>query len=90
MSARVHEVDKKVVSISVGTLVTFLIAMIGLLVSGTWTAAIAFNKIDARLSASWTIEDSQRQQNWLRQDNIKLGLVVRDTDDVVNARRIPR
>ena len=90
MSARVHEVDKKVVSISVGTLVTFLIAMIGLLVSGTWTAAIAFNKIDVRLSASWTIEDSQRQQNWLRQDNIKLGLVVRDTDDVVNARRIPR
>lgn len=90
MSARLHEVDKKVISISVGTLVTFLIAMIGLLVSGTWTAAIAFNKIDSRLSASWTIEDSQRQQNWLRQDNTKIGLVVRDTDDVVNARLYSR
>jgi len=90
VTAKPREVDKKVISMSVGTFVTCLVFIVGLLVPGIWAAAVAFQSIDNRLAAAWTIEDAQRQQNWLRQDNSKIGLVVRDTDDVVNARYVKR
>ncbi len=90
MTSRPRELDKKVISMSVGTFVTCLVFIIGLLVPGVWTAAVALQSINNQLAASWKIEDATRDRNWLRQDNSKIGLVVRDTDDVVNARYVKR
>ena len=90
MTSRPRELDKKVISMSVGTFVACLVFIIGLLVPGVWTAAVALQSINNQLAASWKIEDATRDRNWLRQDNSKIGLVVRDTDDVVNARYVNR
>jgi len=80
------EFDKSIVSFSVSTLVVCTLAISGLLISGTWAVAIQLTSINRKLDSAWTIEDAQRDRNWLRQDNAKIGLVVRDTDDVVRAR----
>ena len=86
MPPRTKETDKQVVSFTVGTLVSCLLIMVGALVSGTWTAAVALRDINSKLAIAWTIEDAERQRNWLIQDNHAIGLKVRDTDEIVRAR----
>lgn len=81
------EFDKTLVSFSVSTLIVCTLTIAGLLISGTWTVAVQLTSINRKLDSAWTIEDAQRSQNWLRQDNASIGLKVRDTDDVLAARR---
>jgi uncharacterized membrane protein YesL len=84
------EFDKSIVSFSVSTLVWCCFTIAGLLISGTWTVAVQLTSINRKLDSAWTIEDAQRARNWLRQDNVSIGLIVRDTDDVIRARYAAR
>ena len=61
----------------------------GVFVAGGW-AAMKLDRIESRLEAiqrnSWTVQDEERANNWLRWDNADKGLKVRDARDVVAAR----
>lgn len=60
-----------------------------LFLAGGW-AAIKLDRIDSRLASlqqtGWTLQDQERQMNWLRWDNQANNLKVRDSREVVAAR----
>jgi len=69
----------------------------GLLIAGVFSVTVwgvnKLNAIDAKLASiekatalAWSIQDEERRSNWLLYDNRSLGLVVRDTSQVVKAR----
>lgn len=60
--------------------------------AGAW-AALKLERIDNRLEAiqlaqqkAWTIDDQERQMNWLRWDNAAAPLKIREPREVVAAR----
>lgn len=88
MSPKTKEIDRQMVTVSVRTLIWCFATMASAMVAGSWSTAIAFNNLSHKIDVAWTEQDAQRASNWLRQDNISLGLKVRETDDVIRARYV--
>jgi len=90
MTARqASEIDPEasVVRVRIGHLVACVLVCAGALISWTTWSVNKLNSIEHRLEAMqsvWTINDQERQMNWLRQDNV--GLKVRDAREVVLSR----
>lgn len=89
MSARPVDPEKIPIKTTLPRLFTLLCVVGSMVGSGAWYAALKLNSIDTRLAAlqasGWTMQDQERQMNWLRWDNA--GTVkVRDAREVVAAR----
>lgn len=88
MTAKPIDPEKVVFSLTFPRLVAILVMVAG----GGWWSALKLQSIDSRLASlqasGWTVQDQERQMNWLKWDNAKIfpELKIRDTREVVAAR----
>lgn len=87
MTIRGVDLEKTVIRLTLPRLVALLVFVGG----GGWWAALKLQSIDSRLAAlqasGWTIQDQERQMNWLKWDNVgAVNLKVREAREVVAAR----
>lgn len=90
MTRRPTDVETAQITLTLSKLLWIAGGLVVLASSWSIVAVRKLDSIDSRLEAlqksGWTIQDQERQMNWLQWDNTSIQLKVRDTRDVVKAR----